>query len=156
MKKLLAIFLSLTCVSAFAQQREPNYRGMGTAVTNVAASTTNLTAGEIIQLADGQSPVRFWLKAEGNAASTNAGGISTTNGLTVYISTASGNLGTTNSFDTALLSNVKLQIKDLGSQTNVVSDWVVLQGARFIRVGAIRNELLGSVSNISVVYGYPK
>jgi hypothetical protein len=155
-KLVLSLASLLFALNAFGQYREPSYKNVGTGVTNLAASVTNSVAGEIIQLNDSPSPVRIWLKAEGNLGTTNAGGITTTNGLIVYFSTASGNLSTTNTFDTALLSNIKLQIKELQSTTNTVSDWFELRGARYIKVGAIRNEFIGSVTNVQVIIGYPK
>jgi hypothetical protein len=147
-----ALILSGLCLSTFAQN-SPSYINLGTTVTNIAASTTNTTAGNIIVLPPNLSAARVYVKAEGNAATTNAGA-STVSNLVVHLSTASGS-GTTNVFDTGILSNAKITVPALGSSTNVMSDWFQLSGVRYIRVGAIENNNIGSVSNLQVIISYP-
>lgn len=157
-KYLFSLFLGLTLsLNAYADGAggyDPVAQNMGTAVTNVAASTTNSANGTIIALPTSPSAVRIWLTAGGNAGTTN--GSSSVSNLVVKISTASGTLLSTNAFDTANNSNIKLTLPVNGAVTNTVSDWFLLTGARYIRVGQIENNTLGSVSNIQVIVGYPK
>jgi hypothetical protein len=81
----------------------------------------------------------------------------TTSGVfTVKFSTASGQGTTvTNNYDTAALSNIKLSISNtINEGTVTVSDWFVINGAGYIRIGQIENSFLGPVSNITVKVGY--
>jgi hypothetical protein len=149
MNKYLILILSTFLSFTVRADQETVYRNLGTGVTNIAANTTNTTAGSIFQFNYGQSPIRLYVKASGFAATTNGS-------LVIRFSTASGDQSTTNDFDTALLSNIKITITSLQSTTNVVSDWFEPRGARFLRVGAIENNFNGSVSNISVIIGYPR
>lgn len=146
----------LFSLRAFAQNsdQETIYRNLGTGVTNLAASVTNTTAGEIFGMYTTPRPIRIWATASGYLATTN--GVSATSNVVIRIVTASGNLGTTNAFDTASLSNIKLTLPNLSSATNTVSDWFELRGARYWRIGAIENNTLGSVSNLQILVGYPK
>lgn len=142
--------LSLTFIfQSFGQRVDNNAAvNLGTTVTNIAASTTNSTAGAIIPIYS--SPIRLYLTGTGNAATTNGA-------LTVYFSTASGHSYLTNNFDTARLSNIKLTISNsINGATVTVSDWFVVSGASYIRPGIIENTFLGSVSNIAINVGYTK
>lgn len=151
MKRLLiSIALLIFAVSGYSQ--ESRSFTLQTTLTNVAAFTTNSTAAPAYYLYDAQSPVRIYLTGTGNAGTTNgvASGV-----FTVYFSTASGNGGQTNAFDTANLSNIKLSITNAwGANTITVSDWFVVEGARYLRVGRIENSFAGSVSNVGVGVGY--
>jgi hypothetical protein len=155
MKKLLLLLSCLLSLSAYATENDPVFVNLGTSVTNIAASTTNTTAGPIFTLPLSPSQVRFYVTAQGNAATTNAGAATVSN-LVVFISTACGNEVTTNNFDTAQLSNIKITVPNLGSATNTASDWMVMSGVKYLRVGAIQNNNLGSVSNLQVILSYPK
>ena len=153
--KIIGLFLFLSTISTFLQaQEETIFRNLGTGVTNIVASTTNQTAGEIFHNYKENVPFRIWVKAEGNAATTN--GVSTASNLVVRIVTASGSQFVTNSFDTPMLTNIKLTVPSLGASTNVVSDYFELRGARYFRIGAIENNYLGSVSNLQIIVGTPK
>lgn len=156
MNKLLIglVFVLSFSYLGLAGENDPAYQLAGTAVTNLAASSTNTGSGAIISLNQSPSPVRIYLKAMGYAATTN--GVSAVSNLVVKLSTASGSSYVTNDFDTANLSNIKLTMTSINSQTNLVSDWFVLGGAKYLRVGQIENNFLGSVSNLQVIIGYPK
>jgi hypothetical protein len=151
-KLLLSLFLVATSVVHAGQSEAFNLQ---TSVTNIAGTTTNSTAAPGKFLFMGETPVRIYLSATGNAGTTNgaAAGV-----FTVKFSTASGSgTGVTNAFDTAKLSNIKLSISnsELTSATITVSDWFVLSGAKYLRVGQIENSSPGTISNISVTVGYP-
>lgn len=156
MKKYLIPFL-FQLLLALHVQAEGNPAESFTltpSVTTVAASATNTTAGTIKILNGGETPVRIWVSASGIGASTN--GVSAVSNLVVKLSVASGSSGVTNAFDTAAFSNVKVTLPVTGVTTNVQSDWFVLSGCRYIRIGQIENNTLGVVSNISVTIGYPR
>lgn len=136
--------------------QEPEAFSLQTTLTNIAATTTNSTAAPAKFLKQGESPVRIYLTATGNAGTTNG---ATAGVFTVKFSTASGQgIGVTNNFDTAHLSNIKLSISNqhLTSSTVTVSDWFVLDGAKYLRVGQIENTSPGSISNIAIRVGYPQ
>lgn len=157
MKKIsILFFLALTFTSSlFAQQeRDQVFQVLNVAITNMTGSTTNTTPGLIFNNYQDNVPFRIWVKAEGNAGTTNTA--SSTSNLVVHISTASGSQFVTNSFDTGILSPIKLTVPRLQTATNVVSDYFELRGARYFRVGAIENNYVGTVSNIQVIVGYPK
>lgn len=121
---------------------------MQTSVTNIAASTTNSTAGPVFYVYNPLSKVRIYLTADGIAATTN--GL-----LTVKFSTASGTESSTNAFDNASVSNIKLTATNIAANTSyTVSDWFELSGVRYLRVGQIENTQLGIVSNIAIRLSY--
>lgn len=148
MKRLLFFLLFILSVNGYSQEARsftltPN-------ATTILAQTTNSTAGTIQFLYDAQSPIRIYVSATGSAATTNGA-------LIVKLSTASGNGGQTNAFDTASLSNIKLVMSNgITSATIpiVQSDWFVSTGVRYIRVGQIENTYLGNVSNLTITVGY--
>ena len=113
------------------------------AVTTVSANSTNTTAGTTLLIANPIEKGRLYVSASGIAATTN--GL-----LTIYFSTASGNVGTTNTFDDASTSLIKLSMTNIGANTMGVSDWFELSGVKYIRVGRIENTQFGVVSNISI------
>lgn len=159
MKKLLIGIFSLTflvSISHAAGDNEgPVAYNLGTSVTNMAASTTNsATTGTILTIPTSPVPVRIWAYAEGNAATTN--GVSAVSNLIVRVSTASGTLTSTNRFDTGAYSPIKLTLTPLVTASNTFSDWFEVRGARYIRVGSIENNYLGSVSNLQIIVGFPK
>jgi len=122
---------------------------LATTVTNMAANTTNTTASTVKLLSDGNEWVRVYLTATGYAATTNGA-------LTAKLITASGSGTTTNAYDSAALSNIKLVISNsINGSTITVSDRFNLSGAKYLAVGQIENSFAGSVSNISIQVGYP-
>jgi len=156
MKKLLILALGLTAFGQVIQAQQPEAFSLETTVTNIAATTTNSTAAPAKFLYMGETPVRIYLTATGNAGTTNGAAAGS---FTVKLSTASGSgTSVTNAFDTAHLSNIKLSISNshLTSTTVTVSDWFVLSGAKYLRVGQIENTSPGSVSNIQIKVGYPQ
>lgn len=155
MKKALLFLIPLVIVSVtLAQNPEPAFVYMQTAVSNIAASATSSNAGPIIVLQGSPAPIRVWLTASGVAATTN--GLTASSNLVVRLSTASGGPNTTNAFDNPFLVNTKISLTAIGSLTNTQSDYFELRGARYLRVGAIENNYLGAVSNIQVIVGFPK
>jgi hypothetical protein len=124
------------------------------AVTSVTANNTNTTAGTVTSIPNTSLPVRIWVSANGVQATTNGT-------LIVKFSTASGTYSSTNQFDTASESAVKVTLTTLGSATNSASsalytgsDWFQLAGVRYIRVGQIENNFAGVVSNVTIRLGY--
>lgn len=115
------------------------------AVTTVAASSTNSTAGTSQELLFAQRPCRIWVTASGVAATTNGS-------LVVKFSTAA----STNQWDTANLSEVKVTMSSLGATTNTYSTWFETAGIRYIRVGQIENTFVGVVSNIAIRISAPQ
>lgn len=122
------------------------FKTIGTAVTNIAGSTTNSAAGPQFELYHAENPIRIFLTAQGVAGTTNG-----TGGLTVKFSSSFDS----NTWDTATLSAIKVNMSALGGATNTVSDWFATGGAHYIRVGQIENGFVGAVSNISVTIGLP-
>lgn len=120
---------------------------LATAVTNIVANSTNQTAGTTFQLYNAvRTPIRLYVTGEGNSATTNGN-------LIIKFSTAAGTPNSTNTFDTAALSNIKLTLSATGS-TNTVSDWFTIGGGYYLRVGQIENTSNGSFSNIVVRAGF--
>lgn len=149
MKRIFLGLALLSLVSIGNAQTAADYFSLQTSVTNIAAQSTNTTAGPIKFFYAGESPLRIWLSANGNTANS-------ANGLTVKLSTASGNDTTTNNFDSASLSYIRLSLTNaLGATSTTVSDRFILSGARYIRVGQIENAYAGAVSNITINVGYP-
>jgi hypothetical protein len=154
MKKLL-LSLTLVALATIAYANAPEAFSLQTTVVNIAGNTTNSTAATAKYLNMGETPVRIYLTATGNAGTTNG---AAAGAFTVKLSTASGQgTGVTNAFDTAHLSNIKLVISNshLTSSTVTVSDWFVLSGAKYLRVGQIENTSPGTISNILIKVGYP-
>ena len=155
MKKLLILALGLSLFSFQVNAEQAESFSLETSVTNIAGSTTNSTAAPAKFLYMGETPVRIYLTATGNAGTTNG---ATAGAFVVKLSTASGSgTSVTNAFDTAHLSNIKLVISNshLTSSTVTVSDWFVLTGVKYLRVGQIENTSPGSISNIAIKVGYP-
>jgi hypothetical protein len=153
-KLLFVLFAFLLPISGFSQYQEPVYKTLATPVSTLAANSTNTTAGTIVVLPTSPTPVRIWLTASGIAATTN--GVTAVSNLVVRLSTASGSVIATNTFDTASLSNLRLTIPTLGASTNTVSDYFELRGARYVRVGQIENNFQGAVSNLALIIAYPQ
>lgn len=147
MKQFLLGLLILGA-SSLSAQTTPEAFNLTPAVTTLVLTSTNTAAGTTLKLHEGKRNVRMYLTANGIAATTNGS-------LIVKFSTASGSGTTTNSFDTASLSNIKLTMSTLAGATNTVSDVFDLTGARYIRVGQIENTFQGIVSNITISVGYP-
>lgn len=154
MKRLLFGILSLFLLSAAHAIEEPVAIFLGTSATNLAGNSTNSTGGQIIAIPTSPTPIRIWAYAEGNAGTTN--GISSVSNLVVKLSTASGTFNSTNKFDTAAYSNVKIELTPLVGASNTFSSWFELRGARYLRVGQIENNYVGAVSNLQIIVGFPK
>ena len=152
---LIGVFsLILLNISHAVDTEGPVAINMGTSITNITASSTNSTGGTIIAIPTSPVPVRIWAYAEGNAGTTN--GVSAVSNLIIRISTASGALTSTNRFDTGKYSPIKLTLTPLATSSNTFSDWFEVRGARYIRVGSIENNYVGTVSNLQVIIGFPK
>lgn len=148
-KMLIGIMLAcLVCPLLFVWGESTYSQSISTAVTNIVANSTNTGNGSTFLIYSPKVNVRLFLTANGVAATTNGS-------LVVKFSTGDGDEGTTNQFDTAQNSNIKLTMSSLGGSTNVVSDWFVLSGVRYIRVGQIENTFNGACSNIVVRISYP-
>jgi len=146
MKRFLIAVLCL--VVGIASAQGPESFSLTPSVTSLAANSTNSTAGTVKKLADGENNVRIYLTATGGAATTNGT-------LVVKFITASGSGDTTNTFDTASLSEIKLTMSSLGANTYTISDRFVLSGAKYIKVGQIENTFAGAASNFVITVGYP-
>jgi hypothetical protein len=148
MNKFILCLCSFLIAANVQAQVQPQSFTLTPAVTGLAANNTNSSAGTAKMLYVGESPVRIYLTATGAAATTNGS-------LIVKFSTASGlNYSTTNSYDTASESNIKLTMSTLGNNTVTVSDWFVLSGAKYLRVGQIENNFAGAVTNLVINVGY--
>ena len=157
MKNPILIFFAVCLLSLKTLADDPPAESFSLtpAVTVLAASSTNSTAGTTEYLYTGKNSVRIWASCSGIAATTN--GVSAVSNIVVRLSTASGRDGVTNIFDTATYSNIKLEIPVTGNgATNVVSSYFILTGSRYLRIGQIENNSLGIVSNLNVFVGYPK
>lgn len=123
---------------------------------SIAASSTNNLKGASVPITRGVDGIRLTLAATGIAATTNAPG--TTNGFTVFFETSPDGGAT---YDSGQFSFVKLNMTTMGSAvagpgtTNVISDWFNMAGVTRLRAGRIENQLLGAVSNITVIISYP-
>lgn len=148
MKKTIIALTVILLVCATIYAIEAESFSLTPAVTEIAASSTNSTAGTIKKLSQGETPIRFYLSCNGNASAAGA--------FKVKLSTASGSGNSiTNNFDTPSESNVYLVITNaLTATTTTVSDWFVLSGAKYVRIGQIENTKTGPVSNIVVNIGY--
>lgn len=114
--------------------------------SQIAASTTNATAEDATTLVANARSARVWLTLGGDASTTNAG--TATTGYRVWLYTSPDNTTWDTDKDYA---NIKLAYTNsLGAATNTISDWFVLDGAKYIRIGRVENTFLGGVSNISV------
>jgi hypothetical protein len=159
MKKRIIGLVSvvLLCLGTFLVKAETGYDVINVAVTNIAASSTNTTAGQIYKFWQPVDAIRLYVSVLGTAATTNA--TAGSGAFTVKLSTASGNDFTTNNFDTADWSNIKVSITNnitSPTVTRTVHDWFDTRGVKYIRVGQVENQLLGVVSNVSVTIGYEK
>jgi hypothetical protein len=148
MKRFLFCLLFFVCSLTLKGQVQPESFALTPAVTTLAGASTNSAAGTAVMLYDGKANVRIYLTANGIASTTNGS-------LIVKFSTASGTgYNTTNNYDTASLSNIKLTMSTLAGATNTISDQFDLSGVKYIRVGQIENTFTGPVSNIVIRVGY--
>lgn len=126
-----------------------------TAVTNLVLTSTNTSAGTVVMIPNTSRPCRIWVSANGVQGTTNGT-------LIVKFSTAGGTYRTTNNFDNAPESLIKVTLSTLGAATNSAAPTVVytgsdvfdLSGVRYIRAGQIENTFQGVTSNISIRLGY--
>lgn len=114
---------------------------MSPGVTNIAATSTNTTPGQVFHLRENIRDLRIYVSGYGTAASTNGT-------LTVFFQTSPDM--STNVWCDASTSNIKLTFNTMGASTNYVCDWFATQGVRFFRQGRVENTFLGPVSNLNI------
>lgn len=144
MKKLLLALL--VCLGGSLQAQETIWNNITPAVTTLTGASTNTANGNISIINNPKDTIRIYVTANGIASTTNGT-------LIVKFSTASGDIGNTNEFDTASASNIKITMSTLGTSTNTVSDWFQVRGVRYIRAGQIENTFVGPVSNLVIRVG---
>lgn len=151
MRKIQALvcFIIVACAPFALHAQSVVKQDIAPAVTAVAATTTNATAGTVFFIDNPVSRARLYVQFSGTAATTNGSFI-------VKFSTATGNATSTNAFDTASTSNIKVTESVGGSGTAIsASDWFALDGVRYLRVGQMENTFLGPVSNIVISLSAP-
>lgn len=160
-KRLAGFVLALMLATSLFAGDAPQFNNINVPATmaNGQTFTTNATAGNPYMFYNGQTPVRIWASATGVNATTNGA-------LAIKFSVASGTPGglasgaTTNEFDNAAVSNIKLTMSSMYSATNglsttnTVSDWFVIGGACWIRLGQVENTFAGPYSNLTIRIGY--
>lgn len=144
MKKLLLALL--VCLGGSLQAQETIWNNLTPSVTTLTGASTNTANGNISIINNPKDTIRIYVTANGIASTTNGT-------LIVKFSTASGDIGNTNEFDTASASNIKITMSTLGTSTNTVSDWFQVRGVRYIRAGQIENTFVGPVSNLVIRVG---
>lgn len=141
-KNLIAFFILLTCMVVIAD-RINVIDVMTPAVTSLAATSTNSTAGTIYNMIQGPGAppdtIRLYAQSSGTAATTNGN-------LIVKFSLSTDGV----TFDDAPTSLVKLTLPATGTSTNQISDWFQISGARYIRVGQIENTSAGTSTPIAI------
>jgi hypothetical protein len=156
MKKLIfSALLMLGLIGMSKAQSSAQFIPISTAVTNLALTSTNTGAGTAIMIPNASNPVRIWVSANGVQGTTNGT-------LIVKFSTASGTYNSTNNYDNAAESLVKVTLTTLANATNsaapttfyTASDVFDLSGVKYIRAGQIENTFQGVVSNITIRLGY--
>ncbi len=147
MKSILKVFgvaLFILAPVIHAQQPAVAYKTLNTAVTGLAANTTNATAGTWYDLPQGQGPIRLYFTAKGTTGVTNGA-------LIAKISTSYD----TNTWDSADMSPIKVTLTRITNSALTASDWFQFSGVRAIRVGQIENGFAEAVTNFTVILANP-
>ena len=148
MKKKLLILVSCLVIGAIVCAESVNNYNLNVSITSLAATSTNATAGTVMELSQPLGTSRIYFTASGDSSCT-AGT------LIADIVTATGRTGVTNEFDSVIVNPISLTLSNsLATVTNTVSQSINLSGVRYIRVARIRNTYGGVTSNFNVRVSY--
>lgn len=153
MKFKISLLLSIFLVPIALRAQAPFPENVGsftlnTAVTNMAASSTNTVNGVYFAIPNVVKGATVWLSA---TTYTNTGNV------TVYFtSSPNGTL-----YDTALNSPIKLTLQMTNSSaangpvTNTINDWFQLSGLTRLRVSRVENNTPTSLTNVNFTLSFP-
>jgi hypothetical protein len=154
MKKLILITLtSLTALCLIARAQQPNSTAifdLSPGVTNVAASSTNTTAGSSVLLPMNGIARTLMIQARAAGIPSSTNGVSAVSNIVFRLSIS---MDGTNYTDSST-SPYKVTVPAMGFTTNWNADWMYAPGIRGIRVDRIENNTLGSVSNLLIWGSY--